>query len=169
MPLASKFVVMGVSGCGKSSVGAAVAARLGISYIDGDDLHPPENIAKMSRGEPLTDSDRAPWLVRVGQRLAEIDGPVFIGCSALKRAYRDIIRDEAGEPVCFLHLDGSRKTLSERMANRTGHFMPVSLLESQLATLEPPGPAETAITADIDQPFDQLVDALVANIREGRS
>lgn len=160
---------MGVSGCGKSSVGAAVAKELGMSYIDGDDLHPPENIAKMSRGVPLTDADRAPWLVRVGQRLAEIDGPVIIGCSALKRAYRDIIRERAGEPACFLHLEGSRETLSERMAKRSGHFMPASLLESQLATLEPPGPDERAITADIDQPFDQLVDALVARIREESS
>ncbi len=169
MPLTGKFVVMGVSGCGKSSVGAAVAERLGIGYIDGDDLHPPENIAKMSRGEPLTDSDRAPWLASVGQRLAAIDGSVIIGCSALKRAYRDIIRERAGEPVCFLHLEGSRETLSERMAKRSGHFMPVSLLESQLATLEAPGLDETAITADIDQPFEQLVDALVAKVREGTS
>ncbi|MYA89282.1 MAG: gluconokinase [Boseongicola sp. SB0662_bin_57] len=160
---------MGVSGCGKSSVGAAVAEGLGIRYIDGDDLHPSENIAKMSRGEPLTDADRAPWLVRVGQRLAETDGPVVIGCSALKRAYRDIIRDHAAESLCFLHLEGSRETLFKRMANRSGHFMPVSLLESQLATLEPPGLDETAITADIDQPFDKLVDALVAKIREGGS
>ncbi len=169
MPLVGKFVVMGVSGCGKSSVGAAVAERLGIGYIDGDDLHPSENVEKMSRGEPLTDADRAPWLVRVGQRLAEIDGPVVIGCSALKRAYRDTIRDNAAESLCFLHLEGSKETLAERMANRSGHFMPASLLESQLATLEPPGPDETAITADIDQPFDKLVDALVAEIREGRS
>lgn len=166
MPLAGKFVVMGVSGCGKSSVGAAVAEKLGIRYIDGDDLHPPENITKMSRGEPLTDADRSPWLVRVGQRLAAIDGPVVIGCSALKRAYRDIIRDKAGEPICFLHLEGNRETLSKRMAIRSGHFMPVSLLESQLATLESPGLDETAIIANIDQPFDQLVDALVAKIRE---
>lgn len=169
MPLAGKFVVMGVSGCGKSSVGAAVAARLGISYIDGDDLHPPENIAKMSRGEPLTDSDRSPWLIRVGERLAAFKGPVVIGCSALKRTYRDIIRDKAGEPVCFLHLEGSRETLLERMAKRSGHFMPVSLLDSQLDTLEPPGLDETEITADIDQPFDQLVDVLVAKVREESS
>ncbi len=169
MPLAGKFVVMGVSGCGKSSVGAAVAKELGMSYIDGDDLHPPENIAKMSRGVPLTDADRAPWLVRVGERLAECEGPVIIGCSALKRTYRDIVRDKAGESVCFLHLEGSRETLSERMAKRSGHFMPASLLESQLTTLEPPGLDERAITADIDQPFDQLVDALVARIREESS
>ena len=166
MPLTGKFVVMGVSGCGKSSVGAAVAERLGMHYTDGDELHPPKNIAKMSSGMPLTDADRAPWLVKVGQRLAAIDGSVVIGCSALKRSYRDIIRGSAGEPVCFLHLAGSREVLAERMLNRSGHFMPVSLLESQLATLEPPGRDERAITADIDQPFDRLVDLLVAKIRE---
>ena len=169
MPLAGKFVVMGVSGCSKSSVGAAVAEDLGISYLDGDDLHPPENIAKMSRGIPLTDADRAPWLVRVGQRLAALAGPVVIGCSTLKRTYRETTRDNAGESVCFLHLEGSREMLLERMAKRSGHFMPVSLLESQLATLEPPGPAETAITVDIDQPLDQLVAVLVAKIREESS
>ncbi len=167
MPLTGKFVVMGVSGCGKSSVGAAVADKLGIGYFDGDDLHPPENIEKMSRGIPLTDADRSPWLVRVGQRLAAFEGPVVIGCSALKRTYRDIIRDNAGESVCFLHLEGSRETLVKRMAKRLGHFMPVSLLDSQLATLEPPGLDETAITADIDQPFDQIVEALMEQILEG--
>ncbi|MDE2914637.1 MAG: gluconokinase [Paracoccaceae bacterium] len=168
MPLTGKFVVMGVSGCGKSSVGAAIAECLGTRYIDGDDLHPLANIMKMSRGEPLTDADRAPWLVMIGQRLAAIDGTVVIGCSALKRTYRDITRGNTGEPVCFLHLTGSRDVLSERMSNRSGHFMPVSLLDSQLATLEPPDPDEMAMTADIDQPFDQLVDTLVAKIREGR-
>ncbi len=166
MPLTGKFVIMGVSGCGKSSVGAAVAERLGMHYTDGDDLHPPANIAKMSSGTPLTDADREPWLVRVGQRLAAIDGSVVIGCSALKRSYRNIIRGRAGELVCFLYLEGSSEVLAERMSKRSGHFMPVSLLESQLATLEPPGQDETAIIADIDQPFDQLVDALVAKIRE---
>ena len=168
MPLADKSVIMGVSGCGKSTVGAAVAKRLGMRYVDGDDLHPPANIAKMSRGEPLSDDDRAPWLVAVGQRLAAVDGPVIIGCSALKRGYREIIRDHARAPVCFLHLTGSREVLSERMSHRTGHFMPVSLLDSQLAALEPPEPDETAITADIDQPFEQVVDSLVTQFKEGR-
>ncbi len=168
MPLASKFVVMGVSGCGKSSVGAAVADKLGMRFSDGDELHPPANIRKMSRGVPLTDADRTPWLVMIGQRLAAIDEPVVIGCSALKRSYRDIIRDRTGQPVCFIHLEGRREVLFERMSNRPGHFMPVSLLGSQLDTLEPPEPDEIAITVDIDQPFDQLVDALVSKIREGR-
>ena len=162
-------MVMGVSGCGKSSVGAAVAKKLGMQFSDGDELHPRANVRKMSRGVPLTDADRAPWLVKIGQRLAEVDGPVVIGCSALKRVYRDVIRERTGEPVCFLHLEGSREVLFKRMSNRPGHFMPVSLLGSQLATLEPPEPDEIAISVDIDQPFDQLVDALVGKIREGRS
>lgn len=169
MPLAGKFVVMGVSGCGKSSVGAAVANGLGISYIDGDDLHPPENTAKMSRGIPLADSDRAAWLIRIGERLAALEGPAVIGCSALKRAYRDIFRVKEGESACFLHLEGSRETLPKRMAKRSGHFIPVSPLESQLDTLEPPGLDETAVTADIDQLFDQLVNVLVAKVREESS
>ena len=168
MSLIGKFVVMGVSGCGKSSVGTAVSERLCIHYIDGDDLHPPEHIAKMSRGKPLTDADRAPWLVKVGQRLAAIDGSVVIGCSALKRAYRDIIRDNAGDSVCFLYLEGSSDVLAERMSNRLGHLMPVSLLESQLTTLEPPGLDETMMTTDFNQPFDQLVDGLVVKMMEGR-
>lgn len=158
---------MGVSGCGKTSVGSAVADKLGMRFYDGDELHPPANIRKMSRGVPLTDVDRTPWLVMIGERLAAVEEPVVIGCSALKRTYRDIIRGRAGEPVCFLHLEGSRDVLFERMTNRPGHFMPVSLLGSQLATLEPPEPDEIAVTVDIDQPFDQLVDALVARIREG--
>lgn len=168
MPLTGKFVVMGVSRCGKSSVGAAISECLGTRYIDGDDLHPPVNIMMMSRGEPLTDADRAPWQDMIGQQPAAIDGTVVNGCPALKRTYRDIIRGNTGEPVCFLHLTGSRDVLSERMSNRSGHFMPVSLLDIQLATLEPPDLDETAITADIDQPFDQLVNTLVAKIRERR-
>lgn len=89
---------MGVAGCGKSAIGAALATRLGATYVDGDDLHPPENIARMSRGEPLTDDDRWPWLTLVGRRLAAPDGVLIIGCSALKRRYRDHIRNEAGRP-----------------------------------------------------------------------
>lgn len=153
------YVVMGVSGCGKSTVGAAFAAATGGQFIDGDDLHPAENVAKMASGQPLTDDDRAPWLDRVAQALT---GHVVIGCSALKRAYRDRIRAGAG-PVRFLHLSGTRDVIAARMAVRPGHFMPLGLLDSQFATLEPPGPDEDAITVDIDQPFDAVVAALLAN------
>lgn len=161
-----RYVVMGVSGCGKTSVGAAVAGRLNALFIDGDDLHPRANIDKMSRGEALTDDDREPWLIEVGQRLAKARVPMVIGCSALKRSYRDTIRREAGGPVCFLHLKGSYDVLSQRMQNRPGHFMPTTLLDSQLAALEPLGADEAAIEIDIDQPFDQVVDRLAARIKE---
>lgn len=146
-----RFVIMGVAGCGKSTVGAAFAAAIRARFIDGDDLHPPANVAKMASGKPLDDQDRAPWLVRVGQALQGGPGSVVIGCSALKRRYRDVIRREAGKPVMFLHLAGSRDVLLARMAARTGHFMPTSLLDSQLAALEPPVADEAAISVNIDQ------------------
>ena len=152
------YVVMGVSGCGKSTVGAAFAQAIGAQFVDGDDLHPPENVAKMARGQPLTDADRAPWLDRVG---ATLTGGVVVGSSALKRAYRDRIRAVAG-PVRFLHLAGSREVIAARMAARPGHFMPLGLLDSQFAALEPPGPDEDAVTVDIDQPFAAVIAALLA-------
>ena len=150
-----RLVIMGVSGCGKSSVGARLAARLGLNYRDGDDLHPPENVAKMRAGMPLTDGDRWPWLDRVGQVLLA-EAPVIVGCSALKRAYRDRIRTAAGGPVTFVNLAGSQEVIAARMALRQGHYMPLSLLDSQFAALEPPA-AEEAITVSIDQPLEALV------------
>ena len=150
-----RVLIMGVSGCGKSSVGARLAARLGLNYRDGDDLHPPENVAKMRAGMPLTDGDRWPWLDRVGQVLLA-EAPVIVGCSALKRAYRDRIRTAAGGPVTFVHLAGSQEVIAARMALRQGHYMPLSLLDSQFAALEPPA-AEEAITVSIDQPLEAIV------------
>jgi gluconokinase len=149
------YVVMGVSGCGKSLIGQAFATAIGAPFIDGDSLHPAANIAKMSRGEPLNDTDRVPWLDRVGATLAT-PGTV-VACSALKRKYRDQIRAVAGTPVTFLYLRGQRDTLLARVSARPGHFMPPALLDSQLATLEPPGPDEAHITADIDQTPAQIV------------
>ena len=150
-----RLVIMGVSGCGKSSVGARLAARLGLNYRDGDDLHPPENVAKMRAGMPLTDADRWPWLDRVGQVLLA-EAPVIVGCSALKRAYRDRIRTAAGGPMTLVHLAGSQEVIAARMALRQGHYMPLSLLDSQFAALEPPA-AEEAITVSIDQPLEAIV------------
>ena len=150
-----RVVIMGVSGCGKSSVGAGLAAQLGLNYRDGDDLHPPENVAKMRVGMPLTDADRWPWLDRVGQVLLA-EAPVIVGCSALKRAYRDRIRTAAGGPVTFVHLAGSQEVIAARMALRQGHYMPLSLLDSQFAALEPPAAAE-AITVSTDQPLEAIV------------
>ncbi len=154
--MTQRIVIMGVSGCGKSSVGAALSEALGIPYRDGDDLHPPANVAKMRAGEALTDADRWPWLDRVAGELTS-QAPLIIGCSALRRSYRDRIRAGAGGPVCFVHLAGSREVIAARMAARSGHFMPASLLDSQFATLEPPEPDEAAIIVDIDQPLDRLV------------
>lgn len=145
------YVIMGVSGCGKSSIGAAFAAAIGAKFMDGDDLHPDANRAKMAAGQPLNDDDRAPWLVSVGQALRGATGPVVIACSALKRRYRDVIRSQLAQPVMFLHLTGSRQVLTARLASRTGHFMPPALLDSQLDALEPPALDEAAIAVDIDQ------------------
>ncbi len=157
------MVVMGVSGCGKTTVGEALAVRLGASFTDADELHPAANIAKMSRGEALTDEDRWPWLTRVGEALRG-DGMRIVGCSALKRRYRVHIRRMAGGPVMFIHLAGSKAVIAERMQARAGHFMPPALLDSQFATLEPPGPDEEAITVDIDQPFGAVMDAIAAHL-----
>lgn len=159
-----RIVLMGVAGCGKSAVGAALAARLGATYLDGDDLHPPANIEKMSRGEPLTDEDRWPWLTLVGHKLASPGGILILGCSALKRRYRDHIRAAAGEPVTFIHLSGSRELIAARMAARSGHFMPASLIDSQFAALEPPAADENAIIVDIDNTLTFVVDDIAVNL-----
>lgn len=163
-----RIVLMGVAGCGKSAVGAALAARIGATYLDGDDLHPQENIDKMSRGEALTDEDRWPWLTLVGRKLAAPDGILVLGCSALKRRYRDHIRKEAGAPVLFVHLAGNRDLIADRMKSRTGHFMPASLIDSQFAALEPPAPDEIAMTVDIDRPVEQIVDDIARHLEEAR-
>lgn len=163
---AGRYVAMGVSGAGKSLIGCLFAERIGARFVDGDDLHPEANIAKMSRGEPLTDADRAPWLDEVGKQL-RIAGTV-IACSSLKRAYRARIEAAAGAPVTYLYLRGRRETLEERMQHRTGHFMPAHLLDSQLATLEEPGPGELVVAADIEAEPEAIVDRLVAELEAGR-
>ncbi|MDO5641580.1 MAG: gluconokinase, GntK/IdnK-type [Paracoccus sp. (in: a-proteobacteria)] len=160
-----RVVLMGVSGCGKSSVGAAVSALTGLPYMDGDDLHPAANVAKMRAGIPLDDDDRWPWLDLVADALAR-RAPLIIGCSALRLAYRDRIRAGAGGPVRFVHLDGSRDVIAARMAARTHEYMPLSLLDSQLATLEPPSAAE-ALRVDIDQPLAAIAKAIAADLRKG--
>lgn len=159
------FVVMGVAGCGKSSIGDALAKSLGGLYLDGDTYHPPENVEKMSRGEPLTDDDRWPWLERFAGEMQQRDGIVVGGCSALKRTYRDRITEAAGERTTFIYLSGSRALIRSRMSARTGHFMPTSLLDSQFATLEPPGSDEDAVTVDIDAPVDTIVTNAIAALQ----
>lgn len=163
------FVVMGVAGCGKSTVGEALAPGLGGIYFDGDNFHPSENIAKMSRGEPLTDADRWPWLRRIGAEIAAQKGIVVCGCSALRRVYRDVIREASGEPVLFIHLAGSRELIERRMAARSRHFMPLSLLESQFATLEPPDADEDAVSIEIDASTDEIVARIASQTGENGS
>ena len=153
---------MGVAGCGKSSVGAALSVRTGISYRDGDDLHTAANVAKMAAGMPLTDDDRWPWLDLVARAL-EQDAPLMIGCSALKRAYRDRIRQGVTGPVLFVHLSGTRAVIEARMAARKGHYMPVTLLDSQFAALESPAADEWHLTVDIDQSLDEIVARILSD------
>lgn len=158
-----RVVIMGVSGTGKTSLGLVLADRLGIPYLDGDDLHPAANVAKMAAGVPLTDDDRGPWLDRVASMLSD-KAPVIIGCSALRRAYRDRLRAGAGGAVHFLHLTGPRDVITARMTAREGHYMPPALLDSQLATLEPPS-ADEARALDITQSLSALADAALAALQ----
>jgi gluconokinase len=156
MAFTGAAVVMGVASCGKTSLGEALALALAVDFVEGDKLHPAVNVAKMSAGIPLTDDDRWPWLSQVGDRLAGTRG-ILASCSALKRSYRDLIRQRAGRPVAFLHLHGAKEVLAQRIANRKGHFMPASLLDSQLATLEMPGADEHALMIDVAlPPLEQL-------------
>jgi carbohydrate kinase (thermoresistant glucokinase family) len=158
---APPVVVMGVSGSGKSTVGTALARRLGVPFVDADTLHPPANITKMTAGEPLDDDDRQPWLERVGQWLAGHRDGAVASCSALKRKYRDQLRARCPE-VEFLHLAGSPELIGGRLAARSGHFMPAALLRSQFDALEPLGADEAGVTVDAGQGVDAIVDAFVA-------
>src|SRR5262245_56081101 len=146
-------VVMGVCGSGKSTVGAALARHLGATFLEGDEFHPPANVARMAAGVALTDDDRQGWLQTLGEQLgaAGREGrAVVLSCSALKRSYRDILRQQASD-LALIHLSGAPAVLAARMAGRSGHYMPPSLLTSQLATLEPPHADERALTLDIER------------------
>ena len=152
-------VVMGVSASGKSSVAAGLSAALGLGWLDADALHPPANVAKMASGIPLTDPDRAPWLDRVGDELAQgaASGGIIVACSALRREYRDRLRD-AANGVVFVHLTGSPQLLSARAAARTDHFMPASLLSSQLDLLQPLESDEPGVEIDVDASVADIVE-----------
>ena len=155
---------MGVSGCGKSLIGAGLAHALGVEFVEGDEYHSAENIERMSRGIPLTDDDRARWLRSLAARIREAKDAglgLVISCSALKRSYRDILRTDAPE-LRFVFLKGRQDLVAQRLASRKGHFMPPSLLESQFTTLEEPLPDEDAWVCDISQSPQDLIAALVA-------
>jgi gluconokinase len=169
------MVIMGVSGSGKSTVGALLGERLGIGFIDGDDLHPAENKEKMRAGVPLNDEDRAPWLQAIGRTLGshqQEGSSLIVACSALKRRYRDLLRQHAPD-LLFLHLHGSMDTLAARMAARSHEFMPVTLLASQLEALEPLEPDEAHVILDVRQPPAELAeraeDALIVRMSKART
>jgi gluconokinase len=155
------IVVMGVSGSGKSTVGAALAQRLRVPFADADDFHPPANIAKMTAGHALDDDDRHPWLEAIGEWLVQHEGGGGVmSCSALKRSYRDQLRRHCPS-VEFLHLHGTRDVIARRQASRPGHFMPASLLDSQFATLEALAPDEKGQVVEVDQGVDDIVQDFV--------
>ena len=160
---------MGVSACGKSTIGRLLAQARGATYLDGDDFHPAANVARMAAGHSLTDEDRAGWLAALSTRLAQADAAgegVVLSCSALKRRYRDVLRQGAPQlRLVFLH--GSRELLAARIAARTDHYMPASLLDSQLATLEPPQADEAALAFDVVNTPQQIVDGIL--MKEGCS
>jgi carbohydrate kinase, thermoresistant glucokinase family len=164
MAAGKSFILMGVSSTGKTSVGTEVAHRLGIKLIDGDDLHPRANIIKMGEGHPLNDEDRAPWLERIRDAAFSLEHKSEIGiivCSALKKKYRDQIRD-GNSNVKFLFLHGSYDVILERMRQRKGHYMKESMLKSQFETLEVPGADEPdVISIDINAPFDEVVERCI--------
>jgi len=167
-PQALKVIVMGVSGCGKSTLARALSGALAVDFVEGDELHPPANVQRMSAGIPLTDHDRQDWLAAIGARLARAhaqDQGVVVACSALKRRYRDQLRSHAPD-LRLVHLHGDASLLAERLRGRSGHYMPPSLLPSQLEALELPGPDEDAVVLDIQMPparqVEQVLHALGA-------
>jgi len=158
------IIVMGVAGCGKTTIGELIAEKLGWQFSDADEFHPAANVAKMSAGQPLNDDDRAPWLQAISDHVSDClarDVGAVVTCSALKKAYREVIVVDP-ERVKFVHLDGSRELLWERISGREGHFMKPAMLDSQLATLEIP---EDALTVDIAP----APEAIVASIRDSLS
>lgn len=153
------IIVMGVSGSGKSTVGEKLASALNLSFLEGDSLHPKANVDKMASGIPLQDEDRWPWLDKIGERLATAENGIIVSCSSLKKSYRDRLRNASRGPLLFVFLDGSFDVLYEHMGHRTGHFMPVAMLESQLATLESPVGEPLVFRADVADPIEKIVAA----------
>jgi carbohydrate kinase (thermoresistant glucokinase family) len=165
--LPSALVLMGVSGSGKSTIGEALSRRLGWRYEDGDSFHPAANVAKMSAGQPLTDEDRWPWLKAIAaeiERCRQGQEHIIIACSALRKAYRDILV-HGQDDTRIVYLDGSQNLIADRLQRRKGHFMPPGLLDSQFATLEPPGPDERPVVVCIDAPVETIVDQILQQLQ----
>jgi gluconokinase len=160
----ARYVIMGVAGSGKTTIGVALARALSCPFVEGDDLHPRENVQRMAQGTPLTDEDRRPWLLAIAARLreAKLAGTgMVVACSALKRSYRDLLRSDGAADTRFVHLSGDRAIIAERLAARRGHFMPASLLDSQFATLEAPDPDERAWVCDVRESPEAILADLV--------
>ena len=159
-----RYVIMGVAGSGKTTIGARFARALGIPLLEGDDLHPRANVERMAQGIPLTDEDRRPWLESIAERLREAHRAghgVVVTCSALKRSYRDLLRSHDAADARFVYLSGSPDIIAHRLAGRRGHFMPATLLDSQFAALEEPTPDEDAWVCDVRESPDAIVARLV--------
>jgi gluconokinase len=157
-------IVMGVSGCGKTTAGEALARHFGVPYIEGDALHPAANVAKMAGGSPLNDDDRWPWLEQIGAALKAHPGGAVATCSSLKRTYRERLRETAGEGLRFVFLKCSKEVLEKRMQARKGHFMPPSLLASQLATLEDPSGEAGVVTVNGDAGHEEIVAEILGKL-----
>lgn len=164
-----RYVMMGVSGSGKTTVGAKLAQALGIDYLEGDELHPADNVQKMAAGIPLTDADREPWLRHIAERLRQAKDAgrgLVVASSALKRSYRDLLRSAGDPDVRFVYLKGAKSLIAGRLAKRRGHFMPAGLLDSQLAALQEPAPDEHAWIVDASKTPKTIVAHLVRRARE---
>jgi gluconokinase len=158
------YVIMGVSGSGKTTIGSALARALDVEFVEGDLLHPPENVRRMAQGIPLTDEDRWPWLRAIARRIRDAKDAgrgLVVTCSALRRGYRDLLRSQGAADLQLVYLAGTKDVIMHRMATRQGHFMPPSLLDSQLSTLEEPWPDERAWVCDIRQSPEAIVSDLV--------
>jgi gluconokinase len=161
------LIVMGVSGSGKTTIGLAIAKAKGIAFFDGDDLHSPEARAKMTAGTPLTDEDRAPWLERIGNLLADSaahPAGAIVACSALRRVYRDRLRAIVGPPLRFLFLKGGKALMRARVAERKGHYMPASLIDSQFAALESPEGEGDVVTIPADSDLSSVLDETIERL-----
>ncbi len=167
--MSKAIVVMGVSGAGKTSIADLLANRLGCRFVEGDRLHPEANVKKMAEGTPLTDEDRWPWLDIIGKELKSARSAgedIVVTCSALKKIYRERLRSAGGEPLYFVFLKGSPELLASRMGARKGHFMPTSLLQSQLATLESPEGETNVVTVDIDASVPEIVEDAIDRLEK---